>query len=282
MPVLPHRSMSRGGRTCGRGTGLRGVTPGAGAWSRGVRPCGESDALTLMQGYIPAGFMSDEGPASVQIFAKIPGYTENSSRSEPHIVVRTWAGLGEAVAPQAAIDDDIGDVPVLLVPIPDGQTSGDMPANDNAGLTTPVIGRFDVDTAHTTEFGASVYLLDATASITEVELQQVCITQKVPLLIDCGGFGGYYEDGMTTPGTLWCFGSTASFSDNVNRFKQIEPDLHHMDYRATQRVSDAEFLPLFPSGSALASGDYLITTATLNQNNPTVGAVPGLGDNPCP
>lgn len=282
MPVLRHRSLSFARRTCGSGTGLRGVTPGAGAWSRGVRPCGESDALTLMQGYIPAGFMSDEGPASVQLFEKVAGYTEMSSQTEPHIVVRTWAALGITAAPDAALDDDVGDVPVLLVPIPDGQTSGDMASSDTAGLTTLVLGRFALDAAHTTEFGESAYLLNPTEPVAARTLRQVCITQKVPMFIDCPGIGGYYEDGMTTPGTLWCFGSTASFAYGINRFKQIEPDQYHMDYRLTGRVSDSAYLPLFPSGAALASGDYVITTASLNQNNPAVGTVTGLGDTACP
>lgn len=283
MPVLPHASLAIARRTCGSGTGLRGITPGAASWSKGTRRCaGDEPTLTLMQGYIPSGFMSDDGPASTQLFAKVADYTEMSSRTDPHIVVRSWATLGVTAAPDAALDDDIGDVPVLLVPIPDGQTSGDMPATDTAGLTTVVLGHFEMDAAHTSEFGESTYLLNPDEPAALRTLRQVCITQKIPMFVDCAGVGGYMEDGINTPATLWCFGSTASFADDINRFKQIEPDLYHMDYRLTGRVSDSAYLPLFPSGAALASGDYVVTTPSLNQNNPAVGTVTGLGDTACP
>jgi hypothetical protein len=280
MPVLPHASLSQFRPSCGSGSGLRGVLPKAASWSKGTRRCaGDAPTLTLMQGYIPAGFMDGSGE---QLFEKVADYTELSDRTEPHIVVRTWSALGITAAPDAALDDDIGDVPVLLVPIPDGQTSGDMPASATVDLNTPVIGRFSEDVAHTAEFGVSTYLLDPAASVVDTDLQSVCITQKAPMFIDCPGIGGYYEDGISTPAILWCFGSIASFADGLNRFKQIEPDLYHMDYRLTGRVSDFAYLPLFPSGAALASGDYVITAASLNQNNPIVGTVAGLGDTACP
>ena len=281
MPVLPHSSLSQFRPSCGSGSGLRGVLPGAASWSKGIRRCA-GDEPTLMQGYIPSGFMPAEGPTSVQLFAKVDDYTETSTRTGPHIVVRSWADIGITASPDAALDDDIGDVPVLLVPIPDGQTSGDMPATDTASPTTAVIGRFDLDAAHTAEFGEATYLLNPAEPVAQYMLGQVCITQKIPMFVDCAGVGGYMEDGINTPATLWCFGSTASFADGINRFKQIEPDMYHMDYRLAGRVSDSAYLPLFPSGAALASGDYVVTTPSLNQNNPAVGAVTGLGDSACP
>lgn len=251
-------------------------------WSQASRRCsssGSGETLTLMQGYTPADFMDGSGE---QLFEKVAGYTVMSSRSDTHVVVRTWAALGVTAAPDAILDDDIGDVPVLLIPIPDGQTSGDMASTDIGLATTPVIGRFTLDATHTAEFSVDTYLLDLTAPVTEVMLQQVCITRKVPLYIDCAGVGGYWEDGITTPSNVWCFGGVTHVADGENLFKRIEPDQYHLDYQATQRVSDSANLALFPSGAAHVSGDYAATTATLYSNNPAVGSVAALGDTPCP
>lgn len=281
MAVLPHRSLAIARRTCGSGTGLRGVTPGAASWSRGTRRCGDEGNLTLMQGYVPFDFM---GASGEQVFEKMSGYTEVSALASAHVVARAWSDLGVVAAPAAILADDIGDVPVLLVPIPDGQTGDDMANTVNADVNTPVVGRFaeTEDAAHSAEFGVSTYLLDQSAPIGSFDLQSVCITRKVPLYIDCPGIGGYWEDGVTTPTNVWCFGGVDHVAEGVNLFKRLEPDQYHLDYQATQRVSDSANLALFPSGAALASGDYVATTATLYSNNPAVGTVAGLDDTACP
>ncbi len=253
-------------------------------WSQASRRCsssGSGETLTLMQGYTPAGFMTD---LSTQPFAKVAGYTEMSSRPGAHVVARSWADLGITASPAAILADDIGDVPVLLIPIPDGQTSGDMAATIDLAAATgvEVVGRFSTDAVHSAEFGPNTVLFDLAAPVGETDLAQVCITRKVPMYIDCVGVGGYWEDGLTTPSDVWCFGGVAHVSSGANLFKQITPDVHHLDYQATQRVSDSAYLGLFPSGAALASGDYAATTATLYTNNPAVGTVAGLGDTACP
>lgn len=278
MPTLPHASLSQFRPSCGSGSGLRGVLPGAASWSRGSHRCTAGEGLTLMQGYTPTGFMGVDGE---QPFAKVDGYTEMSSRTDTHVVARSWADLGITADPAAILADDIGDVPVLLVPIPVGQTSGDMAATTTAGLITPVIGPFAGDISHTIEFGSGSLILPGNPEVEET-LASVCITRKVPMYIDCAGVGGYWEDGLTTPTDVWCFGGYTYVSSGANLFKQIAANVHHLDYQATQRVSDSAYLGLFPTGAALASGDYTVTTATLYTNNPPVGTVAGLGDTPCP
>lgn len=285
MPVLPHASLSQFRPSCGSGSGLRGVLPGAASWSKGTRRCtGDGPTLTLMQGYIPADFILDEGPGSLMPFEKLAGYTEMSSRSDTHIVARQWlADLGITPSPAAIVADDYGDVPVLLVPIPTGQTSADMPLAQDASLVTPVVGRFVLDVSYSVEFGIDTYLLGVTgATESEVSLANVCITRKVPMYIDCPGVGGYWEDGLTTPANVWCFGPESRVEQGVNVFKRILPDEYHLDFQAVQRVSDSSFWPLFPSVGASAAGTHVATTATLYTNNPAVGTVVGLGDTACP
>ena len=278
MPVLRNASLSQFRPSCGSGSGLRGVLPEAASWSRGTRRCATGEVMTLMQGYTPAGFMGVDGE---QPFAKVDGYTEMSSRTDTHVVARSWADLGITAAPAVILADDISDVPVLLVPIPVGQTSGDMAATTTAGLTTPVIGPFAGDIVHTIEFGLGTLLLPGNP-IVEETLASVCITRKLPMYIDCPGIGGYWEDGLTTPTDVWCFGGYTYVSSGENLFKRITPNVHHLDYQAAQRVSDGADLGLFTPGAAIASGDYVVSTATLYSNNPPVGTVAGLGDTPCP
>lgn len=278
MPVLPHASLSQFRPSCGSGSGLRGVLPRAASWSRGSRRCGSGfGPIELMQAYYPVSYMESNNE---MIFEKV-GYTEAPTRTDRHISARTWASLGITADPAAALTDDIGDVPVLFVAIPPGQASGDMPMFEIATPSTPVIGKFSVDAAHSTHFGFNVYLFDEGAAEVETTLAATCVTQKVPLYLDCPGLGGYWEDGITTPIFMACFGGVASFTDGVNRFKALLPDNYHLDYRVCVRYFDATVFGLFAPGAVLANGTYTIGNASLNHNNPPIGSVAGLSDTPC-
>lgn len=220
----------------------------------------------------------------MQQFIKLDGYTENGipPTGVDWVVARSWADLGITPGPQVILDDDIGDVPVLLYQLGIGETPATAPLIREAyANSTPVVGRF-TNTGYNPDLGVVTFLFDPTAPEIQLVLANVAITRKFPMYVDCAGVGGYMEDGLTTPSDVWCFGGVNHVADGVNLFKRMSPNQYHLDYQAVQRVSDGTPFAYFPVGEALASGNFIPSTATLYTNNPAVGTVAGLGDTACP
>lgn len=280
MPVLPHASLSQFRPSCGSGSGLRGVLPGAASWSRGSRRCAAGEpSERLFQAYLYSGALSG-GMAS---FSIIDGVTETASFDAPTVVARTWAAIGYSPTPLALAADDVGDVPVLLVEIPDGDGPEDMPLTQDVPFaSTPVFGAFVLNAAHTTEFGSPVYLLDPGEVAVTRTLSEVSLTQKSSVVVDCGLYASYVNEGGDAPAPHWCFGREDAVTEGTFRVKQVTIDAYHIDFRSALRVSDSQKIPFHIPVFAEAAGDYVMDDPTLSLVNPAIGSVAALGDTPCP
>lgn len=212
-------------------------------------------------------------------FLKVTDAVETSTAPAGHIVARSAADLGLTPPNPALVADDVGDMPVYLAEIPDGQTPGDMPAFYLLPGTTPVYARLVSNAAHTAEYGSASYLLSLTGPNITKTLDEVCFSEKGQLAVDCALTGPGYD---RAGGLSMCFGRANATTEGDFRVKDLVVDDYHVDFTTTLRFSGSIRLPLHTRISAAIAGTHgqdVLSTAT---TDPAIGSIAALGDTPCP
>jgi len=277
MPALPHASLVIARRTCGSGTGLRGITPGAASWSKGTRRCGEIAETAMFDRYLFTGLT--EGGAS---FTLVPLDPVLAALEVATVVGVTWASLSETPSPSVLADYGGADVPVLFYPAGTGGPTVTVP------LTTPVRARLVHGAAHETEFGEDTFIFSPSDPQITTELGKCAITTKLSVLVDCGAnAGSYMNEGMDTPSPHICFdhaGAVTETFPDLRKFRilQCVPDAYHIEYQTAVRVADAESVALCAPLNVLAAGTYTNDAPFFSAANYDIGDSTTLADTACP
>ncbi len=155
MPVTPLKTLSQFRPSCGSGSGLRGVLPGAKSWSRGTSSCASAEII----GWAAYPMEFDGLGSPVEFVRPAAEYAGSApALSVRHVILLSAAdayGVADFYDPTAV------DVPVLLEPIMTGQVLADLPATITAVPTTPLYAAVeDAGAAYVTEFGRTCYLHD--------------------------------------------------------------------------------------------------------------------------
>lgn len=291
MPVLPHASLSQFRPSCGSGSGLRGVLPGAASWSRGSRRCeaGPPVEESLLQAYRIFG--TD--------FVKIDGVTKAGDTR--HFTGESAATLGYTYNDPGFAASDASSIVVLWEPVV--TTPADMPASLTLGgatlTVTNAVGRFIQSLAQQGSAPTAPYVLDPVAPVVTVPFFETCMCLKADLLAECAPSGLYGNEGRPVlsdfmiPPPVFFGTSDAIFhdaADDLDKFFFIPgvPNSLHSWCTGAVNPGLTTYRPQYVTGAEWPGVVYTFGWASnVDLMHPdiigaAIGTLAGAGDSTCP
>lgn len=284
MPVLPLKTLSQYRPSCGSGSGLRGVLPGAASWSSSAARCATDpvpESRTALYRISEGGI----GPGGI-FFEKVGLAAEQSTVR----ALRAYSYL--TVYGEEAPTGDVGnDVPALLEPIPPGDDLADMPASILVtDPSTPVTARFiekDVTSPLGVLFARSIWLLDAsgTAPISTHILGDTSVVVKEIWERQCpDGYTrlsyrpAFFREGLQALVSSVCPLVPDSFSLSPFLVSTTSPGIHQA-FPGLERLSDggSRYPLACPAAELIADTFRPLITGFLNCS-PNAGDVADLDD----